>query len=117
MRSLVLMNRGVAGFDMEALPLEAQFSPVYAITSLDINHDGKADLVLAGNNGWNRIRYGRYEANHGTVLLGDGKGHFSFLPPRLSGITVRGDVRSLQQINHSLYFGINDQPVKVFSPR
>jgi hypothetical protein len=115
MRTVYLENKGKEGFVMHTLPIEAQFSPVYAITSLDVNKDGKKDLVLAGNNSWTRIRYGRYDANHGMVLLGDGKGGFTFLPPAQSSLKVRGDVRSIEYSNNYLLFGINNQPVQIFS--
>jgi len=115
MRTLYLENTGAGGFIKHELPIEAQFAPVYAITSVDVNNDGKKDLVLAGNNSWTRIRYGRYRANHGTVLTGDGKGNFTFMQPVQSGINVRGDVRSLQGINNSLLFGLNNQAARIFS--
>jgi hypothetical protein len=115
MRTVYLENKGNKGFALHTLPLQAQFSPVYAITSIDINNDGKKDLVLAGNNSWSRIRYGRYSANHGTVLTGDGKGNFKYVLPLQSGITVRGDVKSIEHVNDLLFFGINGQPVKTFS--
>ena len=115
MRTLYLENKANTGFGLHDLPVEAQFAPVYSITSADVNKDGKKDLILAGNNAWTRIRYGRYEANHGTILLGDGKGNFKFMPPAQSGLTVRGDVRSMEYISPYLFFGINNQPAKVFS--
>ncbi|MEO6962919.1 MAG: VCBS repeat-containing protein [Puia sp.] len=115
MRTVYLENKENKNFVLHELPVEAQFAPVYAITSADINRDGKKDLILAGNNAWTRIRYGRYEASHGTVLTGDGKGNFKFIPPAQSGITVRGDVRSIEYISPHLFFGINNQPAKIFS--
>jgi hypothetical protein len=115
MRTIYLENQGVKGFALHELPVEAQFSPVYAITSMDVNKDGKKDLILAGNNSWTRIRYGRYNANHGTVLIGDGHGNFKYLPQPQSGISVRGDVKSMAQINNELIFGINNQPAKAYS--
>ncbi len=115
METVYLENQGQKGFVLHKLPIEAQFSPVYAIKSVDINGDGKKDLILAGNNSWTRIRYGRYNANHGIVLTGNGKGDFSYMSPVQSGITVRGDVRSLEYLNGLLFFGINDSPVKIFS--
>lgn len=114
MRSVYLENKENKSFVLHALPIEAQFAPVYAITSTDINGDGKKDLILAGNNAWTRIRYGRYEASHGTLLAGDGKGDFKFIPPAASGITVRGDVRSIEYISPYLFFGVNNQAAKVF---
>jgi hypothetical protein len=115
MRTVYLENKENKNFVLHELPVEAQLAPVYAITSADINRDGKKDLILAGNNAWTRIRYGRYEASHGTVLTGDGKGNFKFIPPAQSGITVRGDVRSMEYISPYLFFGINNQAAETFS--
>src|SRR5678809_1553847 len=50
--TLYLQNDGEKGFNKKTLPIEAQYAPVYAITSLDANKDGKPDLLLAGNNSW-----------------------------------------------------------------
>jgi len=101
MRSIYLENKGDS-FLVHQLPIEAQFSPVYAITAIDANKDGKMDLLLAGNNAWTRIRYGRYEANHGVLLLGNGKGGFAYVPQSKSGLNIRGDVKSLLTIKQGL---------------
>jgi enediyne biosynthesis protein E4 len=113
--TLYLQNDGVNGFTKKTLPVEAQYAPVYGITSIDANRDGKKDLLLAGNNTWTRIRFGRYSANHGVLLLGDGKGSFSYVPQSQSGLNVRGNVRSLVTIKtgntESIFFGMNNAPV------
>jgi hypothetical protein len=110
--TLYLQNDGEKGFTKKALPPQAQYAPVYAITSLDANKDGKKDLLLAGNNSWTRIKYGRYSANHGILLIGDGKGNFSYIPQMNSGLNVRGDVRSIAQIKRgaavTIFFGMNN---------
>jgi hypothetical protein len=91
---------------------------VYAITATDVNHDGKPDLILAGNNSWTRIKFGRYRANHGIVLSGDGKGNFLYVPQSQSGLNLRDDVRSVQLIQSGnttqLIFGVNDGAVKSY---
>ncbi|MBS1750947.1 MAG: VCBS repeat-containing protein [Bacteroidetes bacterium] len=110
--SIYLHNNEETGFEIVQLPPEAQYAPVYAIASSDINNDGKADIILAGNNEWTRIKFGRYRANHGVVLLGDEKGGFNYVSQSLSGLKVRADIRSLQFINDSLlFFGVNNGPV------
>jgi hypothetical protein len=113
--TLYLQNDGEKGFNKKPLPVEAQYAPVYAITSLDANKDGKKDLLLAGNNSWTRIKYGRYYANHGILLIGDGKGNFSYVPQIQSGLNVRGDVRSMLPLKTgtsvSILFGMNNAPV------
>ena len=68
--------------------------------------------MLAGNNTWTRIKFGRYSANHGVVLLGNGKGDFTYASQPQSGLNIHGNVRSLAPINinksQSFLAGIND---------
>lgn len=113
--TLYLQNDDGKVFSKKSLPVQAQYAPVYAITSLDANKDGKKDLLLTGNNSWTRIKYGRYSANHGILLIGDGKGNFSYVPQTQSGLNVRGNVRSMLEIKtgnaESIFFGMNNAPV------
>ena len=117
LKTVYLENKG-GSFELKNLPIEAQYSPVYAIAALDANNDGKKDIVLAGNNVWTRIKFGRYDANHGILLLGDGKNNFSYLPQYESGLNIRGDVRSLEMINtkgkKKILFGVNDAPAQLY---
>ena len=118
MQTIYLENKGKDSFVLKQLPIEAQYAPVYAIATADVNHDGKMDIVLAGNNSYTRIKFGRYKANHGIVLLGDGKNNFTYLSQNKSGLNLRGDIRSMQVIqsknNLQLIFGVNDDSVKIF---
>ena len=117
--TVYLQNDGAAGLTLKELPIEAQYSPVYGIEAVDANNDGHTDLVLAGNNAWTRIRYSRYDANHGILLLGNGKGEFTYVPQWKSGFRLRGDVRSLQRIksgnDEKFVFGINNATVNVYT--
>ncbi len=94
MQTVYLENKGNAGFAVHPLPLAAQYAPVYGIVTEDVNGDGKKDIVLTGNNTWTRIKFGRYSANHGVVLLGNGKGEFTYVPQQKSGLNIRGNARS-----------------------
>ncbi len=111
--TILLENTG-QGFRVRPLPREVQYAPVYSIASMDINKDGFEDLILFGNNSYNRIRMGRDDANHGTVLINDGRGNFTYLPPAESGITVRGDVRSSLIIGQQLFVGVNNDSVRSY---
>jgi len=104
-------------FHEKKLPIEAQFSPVYTITPLDFNKDGNEDLLLCGNIHHTRIRFGNYDANHGILLQGDGKGNFSYVNQQKSGFLLEGDVRSVISVNNVLMFGINQQEIKCYSLR
>ncbi|MEP6928263.1 MAG: VCBS repeat-containing protein [Ginsengibacter sp.] len=110
LETVYLENTG-HGFIPKQLPVEAQYAPVYAITAADVNSDGNKDLILAGNNIWTRIKFGRYDANHAILLLGDGKGNFTYVPQWQSGLNVQGNVRAIEQVGSKLIFGINNGKV------
>ncbi|MDR3694486.1 VCBS repeat-containing protein [Mucilaginibacter sp.] len=96
------------------LPLQAQYSPVYTITTLDYDHDGKDDLLLCGNIKNTRIRFGKYDANYGVLLKGDGNGHYTYIPQQQSGFKLQGDVRGVLQIDNKLLFSINQNGIKTY---
>ncbi|WP_111669427.1 VCBS repeat-containing protein [Algoriphagus litoralis] len=108
----------VNGFVPHTLPRLAQVSPVYSILATDINLDGNPDIVLGGNQNQTRIRIGKIDAGLGLVLLGNGKGEFSPLSPAESGLGIKGDIKSILQLETSagkfLVFGINQQNPEVY---
>lgn len=89
------------------LPLEAQFAPVFSVTLMDYDHDGNADLLLCGNMNHARIHFGKYDANYGLLLKGDGKGGFTYIDQQQSGFKLTGDVRGVVQSGKTLLFSIN----------
>ena len=107
-------NTSDGKFKEKQLPLQAQFAPVYTITCLDYDGDGNKDLLLCGNINQSRIRFGKYDANHGVVLKGNGKGIFKYVPEQQSGLNLKGDVRSALTINNTLLIGINQQKLRAF---
>ena len=96
------------------LPLQAQYAPVFTITTLDYDHDGNDDLLLCGNMNQARIHFGKYDANYGVLLKGDGKGNFVYVNQLQSGFELKGDVRSVLNINKTLLFGINGHGVSAY---
>ncbi|MBL0742830.1 VCBS repeat-containing protein [Chryseolinea lacunae] len=106
--TLYLKNTG-NGFIPHALPIQIQFAPVMALAAVDVNGDGKPDLVTGGNLTATRSRFGKATASFGDVFLNDGKGGFSHLDPKTSGLILRGDVRNIVVLeNGNLLFGINN---------
>ena len=96
------------------LPIAAQVSPVFTLTSLDYDHDSHKDLLLCGNTIQTRLRFGRSDANYGVLLRGDGRGGFAAVPQSQSGFQLTGDVRSVLSVGNTLLFGINQQPVRAY---
>ena len=119
MQTIYLENRGKQGFILKELPSQVQYAPIYAISAVDANRDGKKDLVLSGNNSWTRIKFGRYRANHGELLLNDGKGNFTYVPQAKSGLNIRDDIRSSQIISCGkkikVLFGANNYSIKTYT--
>lgn len=112
--SSVFINEGGGRFSRQALPLQAQFSPVYAIEGADFNKDGKTDLFLAGNFSALKPEVGRYDASYGQVFAGDGSGHFSIVDPAVSGIVINGEARDAAMLTtHAgqkfLFVAINNE--------
>ena len=110
-------NKGTH-FDSRVLPIQAQFSPVYAITSFDVDQDGDKDLIMGGNETYARVRIGKTDANKGFVFLNDGKGEFKFLSQDQCGLNGDGDVRDFEIISSGtqthLLLSENGQPVKSY---
>jgi hypothetical protein len=116
MQTVYLENKNNKTFEKKSLPLEVQWSPVFAMASVDLNHDGAPDLLVAGNQSKTRIKYGRYNANHGMVLVNDGKGNFKYYPAYQTGLQLRNDVRSLVMDTtvspHSVLIGMDGKQLR-----
>lgn len=115
----LFINDGSGKFTRVTLPLEAQFSPVYAIETGDFNQDGNVDLILGGNLYNAKPEVGRYDANYGTFLAGDGKGRFRYLPPISTGLKLEGEARDFLRMKTTagdlLFVARNNSTLKVFS--
>jgi len=109
LKTTLFLSTKTNKFKVSPLPTQAQFAPVHTITVLDFDKDGNDDVLLCGNNLHTKIRLGRMDANYGFLMKGNGKGNFQYLNQSLSGFKLKGDVRSVLQVNDLLLFGINEQ--------
>jgi hypothetical protein len=110
LETVVLENTG-EGFARHVLPVEAQWSPVFAISLIDVNNDNQKDMVLAGNLSQTRVKFGRFSANHGMLFLNKGKCNFEYVPQRKSGLDLRGDVRNMLVQKNRVVVATNNQVV------
>ena len=85
-------------FEWEALPVEAQVSPVMTICAEDLDGDGARDLWLGGNLFGVKPEVGHFAANHGVFLKGYQTGNFCFQKSKETGIYVKGEVRDVKWI-------------------
>ncbi|NJN33794.1 MAG: hypothetical protein HC817_05615 [Saprospiraceae bacterium] len=61
-----------------------------------------------------RLKFGKYDANFGLILRGDGQGDFSSIPQNQTGLKIVGDVRGVLTLKNKLLVGINQMGVRVF---
>jgi hypothetical protein len=114
----VLINNGDGTFTRKALPIQAQTSPIHAVLTGDYNKDGKTDILLAGNFFDVLTEVGRYDANYGLLMLGDGKLNFKATDPKKAGFFVKGQVRRMAQLKQGqLILAKNNSQAQVFVPK
>ncbi len=101
------------------LPLQAQVAPVYGIADIDFDDDEDQDLILVGNSIYNRVKIGEIDANHGVLLKNDGDLSFRAVSNQVSGLNLKGDVRSVVKVmvNEAphIIFGVSNGPMKSYT--
>ncbi len=120
--SVWLKNNGNGKFEIVHLPSEAQFFPINGAIFEDFNRDGKADLLLVGNNYSAEVETSRADAGNGLLLLGDGTGALEPLSVLESGMFTPGDVKDLKLIklangNNAVLIANNNAPVQLFQSK
>ena len=76
--SVYVENLGNGKFEIHKLPNQAQLGPTLAFVNKDFNGDGHLDIMGIGAIYDAEVETIRYDSNFGYVLLGDGKGKFTF---------------------------------------
>jgi len=95
MRSCYIENTGNSKFILKPLPMEAQIAPIFGSLANDFNGDGFLDVLLVGNSEAFETYTGPYNASMGTLLLGNGKGDFTYVPQSKSGLYLDHDQKAL----------------------
>jgi hypothetical protein len=96
--SIYLQNDGDGTFRPVPLPNLAQISPIRGIIAHDVDGDGSLDLIVAGNLFETEPNTPPADAGNGLWLKGDGRGHFTPVPPVESGFLAPRDVTGLALI-------------------
>nr|WP_232625205.1 VCBS repeat-containing protein [Pareuzebyella sediminis] len=111
--SVVLINKGNLSFEVRPLPIEAQYSTVYAIAANDFDADGDLDLVLGGNLFGVKPEMGRYDASYGVYLENQGNMNFKGYPDG-EGLHVNGETRDMFVDGDTLIIARNSDPLALF---
>lgn len=102
-------------FEAKILPIQAQFSPVFASEAVDIDGDGNLDIVLGGNTAYGKLYFGKYDASQGLVLLGNGKGEFTNTTKSQTGLNLTGNARKIIAGNGLLFIYLDESKVGIYS--
>ena len=116
--SMYIENLGSGSFRATVLPNEAQISSINDFIVEDLNGDGHADVLLAGNLFTSEVETPRNDAGTGLVLLGDGTGSWKPVHPAHSGLYVPSDVKNIRRIRMGeerlLLFGVNNGKLEIW---
>ena len=96
--SIIATNNGNGKFIITSLPLFVQLSSVNAICTTELNKDGKVDLLLGGNMFAFPPQFGRIDASYGHVLMNNGKGGFTAVDNKSSGLMIKGETKDIKEV-------------------
>ncbi len=91
--NLIAINDGTGHFSMIELPIKAQFAPINSAIPIDLDADGKMDLVCNGNLFGTEVETTRYDAGNGLVLMNEGQGQFEAKLTAETGLSLPWDTR------------------------
>ena len=94
-RSLVFISQPDGTWRPAPLPRIVQIAPIQGVVTGDIDGDGHADILAVQNSFAPDPSIGRFDGGLSQLLLGDGKGGFTAVPPIESGLVIPGDAKAL----------------------
>lgn len=105
-------------FISHPLPYQVQLAPVFDMIVEDFNHDGRKDILMAGNFLYSETETGEMDAGNGTLLTQNADGTFRYVPNTEHGFWAQGDVRELKTITlangeKAILTGNNRGPVQI----
>ena len=96
--SCIAINNGNGNFTIQKLPVMSQLSCINVIHCMDVNGDGRVDLVTGGNQFGFLPQFERLDASLGDVLINNGKGEFAWQEASKTGLALRGEERDIAEL-------------------
>lgn len=113
--SIIINDKG--NLTLNSLPTEAQLSPIFSFTVYDFDGDGKKDFYAGGNYYQLKPEVGRHDGLQGGYFKALGGNQYKYIPPYLSGLVTKGEVRDSKIINNHLYIARNNAGMLVFQTK
>ena len=95
--SMIFWNEN-SHFTAQQLPLQAQFSPVYSILTIDVDQDGKTEILLGGNQHRAKPQTGIYAGSFGSMIKVNYKRQCEVIPFSKSGFFINGEIRDMEKL-------------------
>ena len=97
LESVYIENLGDGKFEINKLPTEAQFSAILDFEFLDIDKDGKNEILSVGNIYNTEVETARLDASYGNIFKYE-RDKFSMINSKSSGFSNKGDARDISII-------------------
>ncbi|WP_204344353.1 FG-GAP-like repeat-containing protein [Psychroserpens algicola] len=94
----LFLNQGGQSFTLKVLANDTQISVLNDALILDLNQDGKKDIITGGNFYGTDAEFGRYDASIGTVLMHTEDSNFKSISSSESGFNIPGNVQHVKPI-------------------
>lgn len=116
--SVIAINKGDGNFELHKLPFRGQLSSVNAIHCIDLNYDGKKDIITGGNKSGFPPQLQKLDASFGDVFINNGNGDFEWKGSAQTNLKVDGEVKDIVELptrtDKYLLFLRNDDFPKMF---
>jgi len=91
----ILLKQTGSGFVIISLPREAQEFPIMDIERVDLENDGKDEIIIAGNIYQTEVETPRLDSGQGYLLRLNTSSEYDVIPTSVSSLSIPGDVKSL----------------------
>lgn len=95
LRSGVFLSRADGAYRFVALPRLAQVAQITGCVTADFDGDGQIDIYVIQNTAGTPT-LGKFDGGVSLLLRGDGRGNFSAVSPRESGLVIKGEMKAVE---------------------